>query len=172
MDDTIGYLVPVSPQGLVQFLEFRPQGFIHTNPWSPNPDRRMPLPGVTIRLQTVPSQQAQPKPPGPHIRQRETDLDGLGLLLSNAKPFSDSLPGIFGGNAFARCCWRPLWNSSGIEAPATVPPTGSVWARPGDEDEWTGIIKRANRSRRCGPILSTRDFNRDSCRLPVSIDHV
>src|SRR3974377_1487246 len=63
---------------------------------------------------------------------------------------------------FDRCCWRPLWNSSGIEAPATGPPTGSVWARPGDEDEWTVNIGRANRSRRCGSILSTSDSARSS----------
>jgi hypothetical protein len=103
LDDTIRNLVDVGPQGPVQFLEFRPHGFINKNPWSPNHDRRLPLPGVTIRLQTVPSQQAQQEPPGPQIRQRETNLNSLDLLLSHSQPFSNSLAGIFGGAAFARC---------------------------------------------------------------------
>src|SRR5437867_3471924 len=63
---------------------------------------------------------------------------------------------------YGQCCWRPLWNSNAIAALATVLPTGSIWARRGDEDGWIATLKTKSRSSPCGSILWTNDSARFS----------
>jgi hypothetical protein len=93
-DDAIGDFVKISAQGPIQFLKFRPQGFIHKAFGNANHDRRVALSAIAIRFKIIAPQQAQQQFSRPKIGQGEAIFNGGVIAFQRAQPFANPVAGI------------------------------------------------------------------------------